>query len=201
MNGHLAQQCPKKSSAPGSGNQARPQGQQNYNYDKVNHVMTEEAQQAQDIELGMFLASSHPATVLFDSEASHSFVSSTFVVKHHIPITIVKHTMLVSSPGGEMRTKHICPTVSINIRGLDFLVNLIILDSYEPPLLHKPRHRTTKSSVPRPSYYSEEDHQSPPPLSKPFLEPKLHQRAPSPSPLVNRATSSSPATRGPFSAA
>jgi hypothetical protein len=37
--------------------------------------------------------------------------------------------MLVSSPGGEMRTKHICPAISITIRGVDFLTNLIVLDS------------------------------------------------------------------------
>jgi hypothetical protein len=37
--------------------------------------------------------------------------------------------MLVSSPGGEMRTKHICPAVSITIRGVDFLSNHILLDS------------------------------------------------------------------------
>jgi hypothetical protein len=77
----------------------------------------------------MFLASSHPATILFDSGASHSFISSTFVVKYHLPTTIMKHTMLVSSSGGEMRTNHICPEVSIAIRGVDFLANLIILDS------------------------------------------------------------------------
>jgi hypothetical protein len=80
-------------------------------------VTTEEAQQAQDVVLGMFLASSHPATVLFDSGASHSFISSSFVVKHQLPITILKQTMLVSSPGGEMGTKHICPVISITIRG------------------------------------------------------------------------------------
>jgi hypothetical protein len=77
----------------------------------------------------MFFVSSHPATVLFDSEATHSFISSSFVVKHHLPITIMKQTMLVSSPRGEMRTKHICPAVSITIRGIDFLVNHIVLDS------------------------------------------------------------------------
>jgi hypothetical protein len=95
----------------------------------VNHVTTEEAQQAQDVVLGMFLASSHSAIVLFDSGASHSFISSSFVVKHHLSITIMKQTMLVSSPGGEMRTKHICPVISITIRGVDFLANLIVLDS------------------------------------------------------------------------
>jgi hypothetical protein len=77
----------------------------------------EEAQQAQDVIFGMFLASSHPATVLFDSGASHSFISSTFVAKHHLPISIMKQTILVSSLGGEMRTKHICPAVSVTIRG------------------------------------------------------------------------------------
>jgi hypothetical protein len=92
-------------------------------------VSTEEAQQAQDVVLGMFLASSHPATVLFDSGASHSFISSSFVVRHQLPITIMKQTMLVSSPRGEMRTKHICPAISITIRGVDFLANLIVLDS------------------------------------------------------------------------
>jgi hypothetical protein len=41
----------------------------------------------------------------------------------------MKHTMLCSSPSGEMRAKHICPAVSITIKGADFLANLIILDS------------------------------------------------------------------------
>jgi hypothetical protein len=129
MNGHLVRQCPNKLSASGVGGQSRPQGQQNYTYDKINHVTTEEAQQAQDVVLGMILASSHPATVLFDSGASHSFISSSFVVKHHLPITIMKQTMHVSSPGGEMRTKHICPAISITIKGVDFLANLIVMDS------------------------------------------------------------------------
>jgi hypothetical protein len=129
MNGHLARLCTNKLSAPEAGGQSQPQGQQNYTYGKVNHVTTLEAQHAQDVVLGIFIASSHPTTVLFDLEASHSFISLLFVAKHHLLITIMKHTMLVSSPGGEMRTKHICSAVSITIRGVDFLANLIVLDS------------------------------------------------------------------------
>jgi hypothetical protein len=37
-------------------------------------MTSEEAQQAPDVVLGMFLVSSHPATILFDSGASHSFI-------------------------------------------------------------------------------------------------------------------------------
>jgi hypothetical protein len=80
-------------------------------------VTTEEAQQSQDVVLGMFFTNSHPATVLFDSGASHSFITSKFIAKHNLPITIMKYTMIVSSPGGEMKTKHICPAISIAIRG------------------------------------------------------------------------------------
>jgi hypothetical protein len=41
----------------------------------------------------------------------------------------MKPTMLVSSPRSEMRTKHICLAVSITIKGLDFSLSLILLDS------------------------------------------------------------------------
>jgi hypothetical protein len=86
-------------------------------YGKVNHMTSVEAHQAQDVVLGIFLASSHRATILFNSGASHSFISSSSVVKHNLLVATMKHTMLVSSLGGEMRTKHICPVVSITIRG------------------------------------------------------------------------------------
>jgi hypothetical protein len=99
-------------------------------------MTSDEAQQAQDVVLGMFLASSHPATVLFDSRASHSFILSSFVMKHNLPIATMKYTMLVSSPGGEMRTKHICPVVSITIRGVDIPSNLILLDSKGIDVIH-----------------------------------------------------------------
>jgi hypothetical protein len=80
-------------------------------------MTSDEAQQAQDIVPGMFLTSSDPTTILFYSRASHSFISSCFVMRHSLPISTMKHTMLVTSPGGEMRTKHIYPAVSITIRG------------------------------------------------------------------------------------
>src|ERR1043165_9670491 len=45
---------------------------------RVNNVTVAEAQQSSEIVLGRLLASSLPATVLFDSGASHSFVSQKF---------------------------------------------------------------------------------------------------------------------------
>jgi hypothetical protein len=116
----MAKNCPTRQPNQEANQQPRSQGQQNFTYDKVNHVTTEEAQQSQDVVLGMFLENSHPAIILFDSRASHFFISSKFVVKHNMPITIMKYTMLVRSPGGEMMTKHICLSISIALRGWTF---------------------------------------------------------------------------------
>jgi hypothetical protein len=73
LTGHFAWQCPTWTTTPGAGNQVKPQGQQNFMHGRVNHMTSEEAQPAPDVVLGMFLASSHPTTILFDSGASHSY--------------------------------------------------------------------------------------------------------------------------------
>jgi len=48
-------------------------------------VTAEQAQDASGVVLGTFLVNSKPATVLFDSGASHSFITEQFVAKHDIP--------------------------------------------------------------------------------------------------------------------
>jgi hypothetical protein len=54
---------------------------------RVNHVDAQEAQQAPGVVLGEFLVEFTPATVLFDSGASHSLIATGFVEKHEIPST------------------------------------------------------------------------------------------------------------------
>jgi hypothetical protein len=62
-------------------NQQMRQPQQSYGRACVNHINAQEAQEAQGVVLGEFLVSSVLATILFDSRASHSFISSSFVEK------------------------------------------------------------------------------------------------------------------------
>ena len=120
--GHYANNCPKQNiqNTPGQFNnsaqrqtpQQQPQqqrnnnqnsqnkGQQNYVRGRVNHVAAETAQEAQDVVFGMFLVNSAPASVLFDSGPSHSFISTQYVAKHSIPVSTMPKPMLVNSPGG-----------------------------------------------------------------------------------------------------
>jgi hypothetical protein len=64
------------------------------------HVDAEVTQENPRVVLGMFLVNSTPASVLFDSGASHSFITSQFIAQHNIPINPMSRHLLVTSPGG-----------------------------------------------------------------------------------------------------
>jgi hypothetical protein len=92
-------------------------------------VVIEEAQEAPDVVLGTFLVNSNTTIILFDSVASHSLISTAYITKYNILVSLLKCCMIVSSPGGDMPSRQVCPKVNIKIRGVDFITNLIILES------------------------------------------------------------------------
>jgi hypothetical protein len=67
--------------------------------------------------------------VLFDSGASHSFISAAYVGKHNLPLALLRCQIIVSSLGGDMPARQLCPKVNLEIRGVDFIANLIVLES------------------------------------------------------------------------
>jgi hypothetical protein len=87
----------------------------------------EEAQEAPNIVIGMFSINDTCAVVLFDSRVSHSFISDTYVGEHNLPIALLKCQMIVSSLGGDMHKRQLCPKVNLKINGVDFVANLIVL--------------------------------------------------------------------------
>jgi hypothetical protein len=91
-------------------------------------VDVEEAQEALDVVLGMFLINDTSAVVLFDSKASHSFISATYIGKHNLPLALLRCQMIVNSPGRDMPTRQLCPKVNLKIRGVDFVANIIVLE-------------------------------------------------------------------------
>jgi hypothetical protein len=77
----------------------------------------------------MFFIKDTSTVVLFDFGASHFFISAAYVEKHNSPIALLKYQMIVSSPGGDMTVRQLCPKVNLKIRGVDFVTNLIVLES------------------------------------------------------------------------
>jgi hypothetical protein len=92
-------------------------------------VAIEEEQEALDVVIGMFLINDTSTVVLFDSGASHSFISSAYVGKHNLRLAMLRCQIIVSSLGGDMPTRQLCPKVNLKIRGVDFVAKLIVLES------------------------------------------------------------------------
>jgi hypothetical protein len=68
----------------------------------VNHLEVEAIQDAQDVAVGMFLVESHPGKVLFDTGATHSFVSTSWEESHNIPIESMIPALRVNLVGGKV---------------------------------------------------------------------------------------------------
>jgi hypothetical protein len=102
---------------------------QNYVHGKVNHIAVEEAQEAPDVVIGTFFVNDTSAVLLFDFGASHSFISVAYVEKHNLPIALLRCQMIVSSLGGDMPARQLCLMVNFKIWGVDFVANLIVLES------------------------------------------------------------------------
>ena len=101
--GHYANKCPdaKPNNGNGNGNGNGNSGikkQNPFPRAQVNHIDVEEAYDQPDTVIGNFLLNSHPVLVLFDSGATHSFISRVVVEKYGLPTRTLRKPLQVSSP-------------------------------------------------------------------------------------------------------
>src|SRR4051812_22964684 len=89
--------------------------------------MVADAQQSSEIVLGRFLECSVPATVLYDSGASHSFISDAFAKSLDLPRERLPTPLAIASPGSRMQSSGSIPDVEICIQGVIFSSSLVVL--------------------------------------------------------------------------
>jgi hypothetical protein len=86
----------------------------------VNHLEDDTVQETPGVALGMFSVEYHSTNVLFDTGATHSFVTASWVQSHNIPVAPLYPPMRVSSIGGRTQTDRFFPSARVQIRGIDF---------------------------------------------------------------------------------
>ena len=70
------------------------------------------------VTAGKFLVNQHPTVVLFDSGASHSFMSPVFASKYNQEvITLSTSSYCISAAGSNISTNQILQDASIEIEG------------------------------------------------------------------------------------
>jgi hypothetical protein len=140
--GHWANHCPKKAAqqqlAPNAlvGQNAMQQGgnncgQSRAQYGKVNHLEADTVQETPGVALGTFSFEYHSANVLLDTIATHYFVTASWVESHSIPVAPMYPPMRVSSVGGRTQTNRLCPSARVQIRGIEFPADLIVMGNQD----------------------------------------------------------------------
>jgi hypothetical protein len=80
------------------------------------------------ITSGAFLVNQHPAIVLFDSCASHSFISSTFVAKHGMKVVTLDNSGYnISAARNNISTNQLVLGAKIKIEGRLYDLDLMVL--------------------------------------------------------------------------
>ena len=96
---------------------------------QVHHLSAEEAQENPEVVIGMFPDNNIPAMILFDSGASHSFISQSFAAQNKFSCSILEESMMVQSPGSMLKTNLVCRDLEIKIHGVVFPATLVAIES------------------------------------------------------------------------
>jgi hypothetical protein len=138
--GHFIKDCPYSkqnisnnqqslgNSAQGKGNAANNTAGKNMKKTgRIYYTQVATTPEGEPVMMGTFLVANHPAVILFDSGASHTFISMKFVEQHCIPYNESREGFIIHSSGGQIFTKEVAFHVPITLAERDFPTNMIVL--------------------------------------------------------------------------
>jgi hypothetical protein len=81
----------------------------------------------EEVLASTFFLNERPIVILFDSGASHDFMSSTCAKKARLTLMVSGMPYVISTPSGRVEVDHIAQKVPLELSGKVFSTNLIIL--------------------------------------------------------------------------
>jgi hypothetical protein len=90
--------------------------------------MVEEIPTGEEVLAGMYYLREHPIVILFDSRASHDFMSLACAQKTNLSLEKTEVPYLILTPGGQVVANCMVHKIPLGLTGQIFLTNLLILD-------------------------------------------------------------------------
>jgi hypothetical protein len=94
---------------------------------RANYTTVEEIPIGEEVLVGTFFLNEHPVIILFDSGASHNFISSTCANKVMLCTVTVEALYVISTPGGQVDADWIVRKAPLELAERVFSTDLIIL--------------------------------------------------------------------------
>jgi hypothetical protein len=93
----------------------------------ANYTTVEEIPTGEEVLVGMFFLNECPIVILFDSGASHDFMSFTCANKAKLSLVASRAPYMISTPGGRVDADQVVRKVPLELSGRIFSTNLIVL--------------------------------------------------------------------------
>jgi predicted aspartyl protease len=93
----------------------------------ANYTTVEEISMGEEVLVGTFFLNEHLVIILFDSGASHDFISSTCAKRAMLSMVAVEAPYVISTPGGWVDADQIVHKAPLEMAGRVFSTDLIIL--------------------------------------------------------------------------
>jgi hypothetical protein len=95
---------------------------------RVNFTTLSKLPEGAPIMTGTFTIHHQPAVILFDSGATHNFISLKFGIKIGLDFHPTKGAYMIATPGGKIASNQICRNVSIQLGCNLIKTDLLLLD-------------------------------------------------------------------------
>jgi hypothetical protein len=95
---------------------------------RVNQVSADTTAEGADIAIGMFYINAIPSAILFDSGATHSFISARYANTYELPLQNMKTAMIVITPKGPVDANYMTHRLTLTIMGREFWATPIVLE-------------------------------------------------------------------------
>jgi predicted aspartyl protease len=76
----------------------------------------------------MFYINSIPAAILFDSGATHSFISARYANTNELPLQNMQKPLIVITPKGHVEANYMTNRLTLTIMGREFWATPIVLE-------------------------------------------------------------------------
>jgi predicted aspartyl protease len=127
--GHYANVCPQRiPSTPVQSKQPTPGPGKGFSIARVNQLSADATADEADIAIGTFYIDSILVAILFDSGATHSFISVRYANTNELPLQNMQKPLIVITPKGPVEANYMTNRLTLTIMGREFWATPIVLE-------------------------------------------------------------------------
>jgi hypothetical protein len=95
---------------------------------QVKYITIKDVLEGGHVIAGTFSLNSHPIIILFNSGATHNFISKAYTQKHKLAVKSIITPYMIRTPGGNVFTKKLAVSTPLNLAGKIYKTHLIVLE-------------------------------------------------------------------------